>query len=248
MVIPAKDAFGVRQTVNTLLSQDEAAWHFRSGWNVAALNCTRDIHQPILDAYATMLRQEASVLSGINRRVEAQFRESTGGTNRDALLARETHSTEMYNYFASPAARRDFCATALAVANEYITTPPADFMTFATTGLQRYEMAFEQFYTAYEQYQVASAEWDARYGAQYGRSQPGWVAIYGNRSQQAAAGVATTGLVPLDPVAVPDAETGATIPVIPIDDTSSSTPVVQPLSGEGVTVAPPPTVGDDAAQ
>jgi len=247
MNIPAKDAFGTRQTINAMLGQDEAVWHFRSGWNVAALNCTRAVHQPILDAYATMLRQEASVLTGVNTRVEAQFRASTGGSRRDALLARETHSTEMYNYFASPAARSQFCNTALVVANEYLATPPADFMGFAVTGLQRYELAFEQFYTAYEAYQVASADWDARYGAQYGRSQPGWVAIYGNRTQQQAAGVTATGLVPSDPVSVPDAGTGATIPVIPIDDTATGTPVVQPLAGEGVTV-PPPAENDDGAQ
>ncbi len=242
MTIPAKDAFGTRQTINTLLPQDEAVWHFRSGWNVAALNCTRDVHQPILDAYASMLQQQATLLRGVNDRVEAQFR-AQQGTRREALLARETHSTELYNYFASPPARREFCNTALVVANEYLTTPPADFTTFAVTGLQRYEMAFERFFTAYEQYQTASADWDARYGARYGASQPGWVAIYGNRAQQQAAGVATTGLFPQDPVSVPDTDTGAAIPVVPIDDTSSSTPVVQPLPGENV-VVPPPATGD----
>ena len=153
----------------------------------------------------------------------------------------------MYNYFASPPARGELCNTALAIANEYLASRPADFTTFAVTGLQRYEQAFEQFYSTYEQYQLTSAEWDARYGSQYGPSQPGWVAIYGNRAQQQAAGVATTGLVPSDPVSVPDTSTGATIPVIPVDGANSGTPVVQPLAGEGV-VVPPPADNDDGAQ
>ena len=124
------------------------------------------------------------------------------------------------------------CATALAVANEYLANPPEDFTTFAMSGLARYEMAFEQFFTAYEQYEAASSEWDARYGARYGESQPGWVALYGTRAQQQAMGVAVTSMIPADPVAVPDSETGVLIPVIPVDEMSTSTPVVQPLPND----------------
>ena len=246
MPIPRKDAFGVRQTINTQLSQDEAVWHFRSGWNVAALNCTRPEHQPILDVYAVMLREEASTLADVNRRVEGQFREAAGGNRRAALLNRETHSTSLYNYFANPPARREFCASALAVATDYVATAPTDFAPFALAGLQRYEMAFERFFTAYEEYETASAEWDARYGAEYGPSQPGWVALYGNSLQQQNAGVLQQGLLPEDPVAVPDGDTGAVIPVIPVDEDAVSRPIVQPLPSEEV-VVPPPQAGDDEA-
>ncbi|RJY08991.1 hypothetical protein D6201_06100 [Aurantiacibacter aquimixticola] len=248
MTIPREDAFGIRQTINTALPEDEAIWHFRAGWNVAALNCQRDIHAPILDAYGEMLQQENDILRGVNQRIDARFREEAGGERRAGIRLREAHSTELYNYYASPAARRYLCATALDVANEYLTARPDNFPLFATQGLQRFEMAFEQFYTAYEAYQVASSEWDARYGARYGGSQPGWVAIYGTPAQQQAAGVAVTGLVPADPVVVPDQETGAAIPVIPVDDTQNRTPVVQPLPDETVVVPPAPAEDDEASE
>ncbi|RIV87834.1 hypothetical protein D2V07_05800 [Aurantiacibacter zhengii] len=245
MELPQKDAFGIRQTINTALEQNEAIWHFRSGWNVAALNCMRDIHAPILEAYGQMLQAEDSTLDTANAALETRFQqmardnlsnegESTARSNvrRAAIRLRETHSTSIYNYFASPAARSQFCSAALAVANDYLTTPPTDFATFAISGLQRYEMAFERFYTIYEAYQAASTDWDQRYGARYGASQPGWVALYGTPAQQLAAGVAVQGQLPEDPVAVPDSETGALIPVINVDDTSASTPVVQPIPND----------------
>ncbi|MGB3797044.1 MAG: hypothetical protein WA957_12150 [Alteraurantiacibacter sp.] len=242
MDIPSKDAMGIRQTVNTGLGTDEAVWHFRSGWNVAALNCMRDTHAPILEAYGQMLIAEDSRLDAANAAVENRFREEArdqlaneGGStsrtnvNRTALRMRETHSTSMYNYFASPAARSHFCTTALAVANDYLATRPEDFSLFAMSGLQRYEMAFDQFYDAYEMYQMASRDWDTRYGDQFGYSQPGWVALYGTAEQQRAAGVAVQGYVPEDTVGIPDTETGALIPVINVDESAANTPVVQPL-------------------
>ncbi len=245
MEIPEKDAFGTRQTINTGLETNEAIWHFRSGWNVAALNCMRDAHAPILEAYGQMLRAEDTALDSANAALETRFQdiardtlanqgESTARSNvrRTAIRLRETHSTSLYNYFASPPARSHFCTTALAVANDYLASRPADFATFAISGLQRYEMAFEQFYSAYEAYEMASNEWDQRYGQRYGASQPGWVALYGTPSQQRAAGVAVQGYVPEDTVAVPDSETGALIPVINVDDTAASTPVVQPIPSD----------------
>ena len=242
MDIPGKDAFGVRQTINTGLDANEAIWHFRSGWNVAALNCMRDVHAPILEAYGQMLRAEDGTLDRANAALESRFQQmardelanqrsltSSSIVRRAAIRSRETHSTSIYNYFASPPARSHFCTAALAVANDYLANRPTDFATFAMSGLQRYEMAFERFYTAYEAYQEASTDWDQRYGSRYGASQPGWVALYGTPMQQRAAGVAVQGSVPVDTVAVPDSETGAMIPVINVDDTVASTPVVQPI-------------------
>ena len=245
MAIPTKDAMGNRQTVNTGLSTNEAVWHFRSGWNVAALNCTREVHAPILDAYGKMLLAEDGLLDTANEAVENLFRDKArdqlanegastarANVNRAALRLRETHSTSIYNYFTSPPARSHFCATALAVANDYLTTPPTDFSLFAMAGLQRYEMAFEQFFTAYERYVADSSAWDARFGDRFGYSQPGWVALYGTPDQQRAAGVAVQGYLPVDPVGVPDTTTGALIPVINIDDSAATTPVVQPVPND----------------
>ena len=247
MDLPSKDAFGNRMTVNSALTQDEAVWHFRSGWNVAALNCTQAQYQPVLDTYAAMLRSEASDLQGVNNRLEARFRSEAGGDRRAAIRLRETHSTEVYNYFALPAARREFCNVALSLSEAYATTPPEDFATFAVAGLAQYEAAFERFYAAYEAYETDSAAWDARYGSEYGPSQPGWVALYGTPAQQLAAGVQNFNMTPVETVAVPDTETGAEIPVIPVDDSGASTPVVQPIPGEEI-VLPPAEDDEQTAQ
>ena len=142
---------------------------------------------------------------------------------RDAIKLREAHTTAVYNYFSSPPARRQFCAAALEVASSYQFARPEDFAAFAQTGLARYELAFEDFFTAYDAYERDSAAWDAKWGALYGASQPGWVALYGNAPGAAAAPAPEVAAEVLDPV------TGVANPVIPVDDSVASTPVVQPV-------------------
>ncbi|HBM71722.1 MAG TPA: hypothetical protein DD436_03650, partial [Erythrobacter sp.] len=39
MTIPRVNSLGQRETVHLGISDDEKVWHFRSAWNVAALNC-----------------------------------------------------------------------------------------------------------------------------------------------------------------------------------------------------------------
>ena len=60
LAIPAKGADGVRRTVNAGIAPLEAVWNFRSGWNVAALNCLEPDYQPILLAYKQFLQSTAS--------------------------------------------------------------------------------------------------------------------------------------------------------------------------------------------
>lgn len=229
MQIPTRDATGMRQTINYGLDENETLWHFRSGWNVAALNCQVADDDPILVGYRKLLETHSRTLSRANTAIDRKYR-ADARTDRAALLARETRSTGVYNYFANPSARADFCAVARQIASEFLASPPEDMTAFATSGLQRYEQAFDRFYVAYEEYQQLSAEWDRKWGAQYGPSQPGWVALYGTGGQPAALDVANTasatGFV-LDP------ETGAQVPVVPVDQSASSTPVVQPVQAGG---------------
>jgi hypothetical protein len=227
MDIPPRDETGQRRTINSGLNANETLWHFRSGWNVAALNCTRPEHAAVTDGYRNFLERNARALTAANEALDRDYRRSAG-SSREGLLARELHMTMVYNYFASPAARADFCDTALAVANEMAVAEPASLTDFATSGLARYEQAFERFYTMYEQYQRASADWDMRYGAQYGASQPGWVALYGDAAAQVAAGLPLAEQ-PLAVETVFDPATGAAIPVVPVDEEVTSTPVVQPV-------------------
>ncbi len=223
MSIPLKDAAGQRITVNSGLDANETIWHFRSGWNVAALNCTRAEHAAVTDGYAAFLNRYSRGLAAANTALDADFRRSAGST-RAGLLAREQHMTSVYNYFASPAARAEFCNAALAVANGMAAAPSTDLAGFASSGLAEYEAAFGRFYTAYEEYQRASADWDSRYGARYGASQPGWVAVHGN-----GASSLTAQDQPLTISTVIDPVSGAAIPVVPVDESASGTPVVQPV-------------------
>jgi len=227
MDIPRRDANGQRITVNSGLNSNETIWHFRSGWNVAALNCTRPEDAAITDGYRSFLTRYARGLTAANEALDGDYRRSEG-SSRAGLLARERHMTSVYNYFASPTARAEFCNTALAVANEMIAAPPADLALFASGSLARYEAAFERFYTAYEEYERGSADWDARYGARFGASQPGYVAVHGGANTLAQAQDQ-----PLTIRSVADPLSGAAIPVVPVDEVNSSMPVVQPLPTGG---------------
>ena len=87
---------------------------------------------------------------------------------------------------------------------------------------------FDRFFRAYEQYRVDSSAWDARYGAQYGASQPGYVAVHALGSPGVGASL-TASTAPAPAGEVVDPDTGARIPVIPVPETTVQTPVVQPV-------------------
>ena len=227
MDIPLAGADGVRQTINAGLNPEETLWHFRSGWNVAALNCLDAEHQPILDGYSAFLKQNQRKLSATNTALDAQFRREYPSRN-EAVKARETFMTQVYNYFALPPARADFCNVVLGIANEYLAMPPEDVGQFAVARLPMIDAVFERFFRAYEQYRIDSAAWDARYGAQYGASQPGYVAVHSLGAPGVGASL-TASAEPEPAGEVVDPDTGARIPIIPVPETSVATPVVQPV-------------------
>lgn len=222
-------------TVNRNLSEDERVWHFRSAWNVAALNCLSDPYSPIIEGYRSYITDNERTLKRINDRVEREYLRREG-SQRAALLAREEHMTRVYNFFALPSARGDFCRAMLAVALDARANPPADPSAFALANFGRLEVPFDRFFAAYEGYQRASAEWDARYGALYGPSQPGWVAV--QRAKASGRSVPSAeDSDPGDTLSTPtsvagtvtDAQTGAAVPVIPVEDGFISQPVTEPL-------------------
>jgi multidrug efflux pump subunit AcrA (membrane-fusion protein) len=208
MVIPGKNAAGQRITVNTGIDEQQAVWHFRSGWNVAALNCTGPDDGQIIAAYGGFLTRFERQLATINTALDARARAQAGST-RAGTRAREEQLTQVYNYFAQPAARGDFCAAARAISAQWVATPSAELNGYAVANLALMENAFEQFFTAYERYRTESAAWDARYGVQYGASQPGYVVVHGTPSNVIAPAsmVATEGTVST-PVVQPVASTG----------------------------------------
>jgi hypothetical protein len=229
---PARGPDGRRITINSNLTNDQLVWNLRSAWNVAALNCLAPEYEPILLGYRDFLTRNVKALKAVNDRLEKTYAGSYR-SRRDAIVARDGYTTKVYNFFAEPAARAGFCRAALDMANRALAAPPTDALAFAQSNLEGLLVPFEQFFDEYEAYQRASAEWDAKWGALYGASQPGWVAV-----QQHRAGlVADQG--PAAAQTVIDPETGLPVPVIPVNEGVTSQAVVQPIAP--ATATPPRT-------
>lgn len=265
MEIPRIGPDGVRRTVNTDITDDEMVWHFRSGWNVAALNCSRDRHQQVVDAYSSYITDHSRALREVNKRLEQGYLKEAK-TRRDGIKTREQQMTMVYNFFALPPARVNFCRAALDISNRASIAPIDDPIAFARDNFPVLIAPFQDFFTKYEEYERNSAEWDRKWGEQYGHSQPGWVAVQAHKrrvaEEEAAARMAQMQLQPgstdapltVDPTtamagsgqlaagAVIDPETGAAIPVVPVPENTVSIPVVEPVSntGEKQTVEPNP--------
>lgn len=228
MVLPPRGADGKYLTVNSNLNENQTTWYFRSAWNVAALNCLDAEHQPILDGYRAFLTQNARKLTATNNALDQQFRREHASRN-EAVKAREAVMTQVYNYFALPPTRANYCNVALGIANEYLAAKPDDLAAFANSGLQRFEAVFDQFFREYEQYRLASADWDLRYGAMYGSSQPGYVAVHGAGGPTIATTLTTASSAELVGQVL-DPDTGARIPLIAVPENTISTPIVQPVA------------------
>jgi hypothetical protein len=232
MDIPARGPDGKRVTVNTGISDDQLVWHLRSAWNVAALNCLAPEYEPILEAYRGFLTKNARSLKATNDRIEAEYAKKHK-TKRAAYVARDGTVTQVYNFFALPAPRSGFCRAALDMSNRALASPPTDPLAFARANFDGLLVPFETFFDDYEAYQRASAEWDAKWGAQYGASQPGWVVV----QQARASGAPVPGIGDLngqgvEMTTVIDPVTGAAVPVVPVNENVTSQPVVQPIKAQ----------------
>jgi hypothetical protein len=239
MDIPARGPDGRRVTVNSNLSDDQLVWNLRSAWNVAALNCLSPEYQPILDSYRAFLNGNTRALTRVNDRIEKSYT-SRFRIRRDAIVARDGYTTQVYNFFALPAARAGFCRAALDMANRALAAPPSDPLAFAQANFDGLLLPFDQFFIEYEAYQRASAEWDAKWGAMFGPSQPGWVAVQEARASGAPV-PSVTSLVSEAPgvQTVIDPETGVAVPVVPVNEGVISQPVLQPLPSQPETMPQP---------
>ena len=161
VIVPPRGADGVRRTVNAGLSPAQAVTNLRSAYNVAALNCLRPVHSDILVGYRVFLKTHAGALAASNRTVDAEFRARYGA---GFARARETHLTQVYNYFANPTTLSGFCDAALEMSRASQSVPPDRLQAFSVAELAKLEAVFEGFFSAYEQYRVDVAGWDARYG------------------------------------------------------------------------------------
>lgn len=163
MTVPSKTEDGTRHTVNYGISTAQAVWNFRSGYNVAALNCVEAEYLPILDGYKRFLKVYDKSLDQASKDIDASFR--TQHTGRAAIVARETYQTQVYNFFSLPPVDSGFCKAAMEVSAELLTVDPTQFDSWSYTGLAKLEAPFKAFFDAYDQYRADLAAWQARYGS-----------------------------------------------------------------------------------
>jgi hypothetical protein len=227
MEIPPVGPNGVRITLNSNLDSEQTIWHLRSAWNVAALNCLGEPYQPILDGYKWFLKKYKKGLTAANAAIDKRYR-SQNSSSLVGIKARQAEMTQLYNYFANPAVLPDMCQAAMAVAADAAQSPDQDLKVFAAANLPKFEATYLKFFDAYDRYRIASSDWDAKYGAQYGASQPGYVAVHGIGQPSVATGLVAT-QTPALVGSVADPETGAQIPVIKQPSAAVSTPLVQPV-------------------
>ncbi|MCB2051454.1 MAG: hypothetical protein KDE63_08495, partial [Novosphingobium sp.] len=165
MVIPAVAANGIRQTVNANLTPAQRTWNLRSAYVVASLNCLGPRYVSILDGYKNFLKVHGGDLKSVNNRVESEWRAREGSGYK---RARDSYTTQVYNYFALPPTLPDFCNAAVDMSNASLSVPRGQLDNFAANELPKLESVFDTFFRSFEQYRVDLANWDAQYGPMYG--------------------------------------------------------------------------------
>jgi hypothetical protein len=161
-MMPSKDLNGVWKTPNQGLSRDEALWNFRSALNVASLSCKGFSWDLITTHYNKLLVTHNTRLATTYRAVDAEYKKRYPGKN--ALRVRDTSSTALYNYFALPAVRTQFCDLALVKVTEAIAVPSSALPEYGVGALADFDTLFLGFYDSYAGYQRDVAAWDMQYG------------------------------------------------------------------------------------
>ena len=161
MTIPPVGLDGVRATPNRGLSRDEQIWHFRSALNVAALNCQGPIWGQIATEYNKFIVIHKVILSKTSKTVDREYVTRYPGQN--GLRVRDTRMTDLYNYFALPPVRAQYCDMALRKLTEANTVPTGALPEYAIGGLADIDGVFVNFYDAYVKYERDLADWNMQY-------------------------------------------------------------------------------------
>jgi hypothetical protein len=159
LVIPTMDALGRRMTPNVDLSPEQALWQLRIGLNVAALSCRGPDEVVLVNNYSTFLRSNQRAIAAAERWVitDQGRRNGTNGiAQRDAL------STRLYNYFAQPPVKTEFCARATQIMALAAVEPTANILTFASAQIGQLDQPFVDFYAAYDRYRSNFAIWQSQ--------------------------------------------------------------------------------------
>ena len=163
MKIPPVAMDGVRTTPNRTLTREEHIWHFRAALNVAALNCQGPVWGEIAQNYNRYLQVHKSRLAQTNKAVDAEYVKRYPGQN--ALRIRDTRMTDLYNYFALPPVRAEFCDKSLLKSREIIGVPLTALPEYSYGALNDLDAVFINFFNAFERYQRDLADWNAKYGS-----------------------------------------------------------------------------------
>jgi hypothetical protein len=161
MKIPVVGLDGVRVTPNRGLSRDEQIWHFRSALNVAALNCQGPVWGTIATEYNKFIVTHKVQLSKSSKAVDREYVKRYPGQN--GLRVRDTKLTDLYNYFALPPVRTEYCDTALRKVTEANLVPKEALPEYAIGGIADIDGIFIRFYDAYVQYERDLADWNMKY-------------------------------------------------------------------------------------
>lgn len=162
MYIPPPDAAGERNTPNKGLGEDEAIWHFRSAFNVAALNCLSPTHRILADDYNRFIAVHRVQLNTSNLAVDETFKRRYPAAN--GLRVRDTQMTDIYNYFALPPVTASFCDYMLTKSKEVSAIPSTQLGSYSVARLVEVDALFIAFYDAYDDYQRRLAAWKELYG------------------------------------------------------------------------------------
>ncbi|HET9628799.1 MAG TPA: hypothetical protein VFP14_04875 [Novosphingobium sp.] len=160
-VPPVVDTTGLRYSVNRNISSAQTLWNLRAAYNVAALNCPEPKFAEIVINYRAFLKAHAKPLAAANKAVDAEYKAKYGA---GFVVPREKYMTEVYNHFALPPTLDAFCTAVLAVSRDAATSKSAELEPFAARSLPNIEVVFDDFYRRYAAYQLALADWTARYG------------------------------------------------------------------------------------
>jgi len=161
MNIPPLGGDGVRVTPNRGLTRDEQIWHFRSALNVAALNCQGPVWGQIAIEYNKFIVRHKLILSKTSKAVDREYVARFRGQN--GLRVRDTKMTDLYNYFALPPVRAEYCDMSLRKVVEGNAIPTEALPEYAIGGISDIDGVFIRFYDAYIQYERDLAEWNMKF-------------------------------------------------------------------------------------
>jgi len=161
LIPPPIEADGQRESVNRKVSVNQIIWNLRSAYTVAALDCKNPRNAAILLRYRQFLDRNVKVLKVVYDQMDHDFRAKYG---RGGETLRDDYLTVLYNHYALPPTKAEFCDVVDQTMLEGADVAPEDLGTFAMTKVPVIEKVFDDFYTRYDQYRNALAEWEERYG------------------------------------------------------------------------------------